>query len=185
MGPPTTTWTGRLGHIHLTAAAAEPMRSVDACTLTAGVGIPEDRYALRTGTYSHRHHIDRQVTLIEAEVLAALARDHGVVLLPHEHRRNLTTEGVPLGHLVGAYFAVGECLLYGGRLNVPCRHLEELTGKSVFRPLVHRSGLNARVVVGGRVRVGDLIRPVDAGDVDPVVRAGNEEHPLEVPPEVF
>lgn len=180
-----TSWSGRLAHIHVAGSAAEAMRPLGTAHLVAGTGIPQDRYALRTGTYSHRHHIDRQVTLIEAEVLATLARDHGVVLLPEEHRRNLTTEGVPLGHLVGRYFAVGDCLLYGGRLNVPCRHLEELTGKAVFRPLLHRSGLNARVVTGGRIRVGDPIHPVAATDVDPALRAGNEQHPLEAPPEVF
>jgi hypothetical protein len=34
-------------------------------------------------------------TLIEVEVLEALARDRGVELAPHEHGRNLTTRGVP------------------------------------------------------------------------------------------
>jgi len=99
--------------------------------------------------------------LIEQETLEALARDHGVALAPHEHRRNLTTRGVALNHLVGHYFAVGECVLYGGRLNVPCRYLEELLGKKVFKPLVNRSGLNARVIVGGTLRTGDVILPLD------------------------
>ena len=35
-----------------------------------------------------------------------MARDRGIALAPHEHRRNLTTRGVPLGHLVGQYFRV-------------------------------------------------------------------------------
>jgi MOSC domain-containing protein YiiM len=181
----TTSWTGRLAHIHLARAAAEPMQAREQVELVAGLGIPEDRYATRTGTYSGRHHIDRQVTLIEAEVLQALARDHDVALTPDEHRRNLTTEGVPLGHLVGAYFRVGACVLYGGRLNVPCRHLEQLVGRPVFRPLVHRSGLNARVVVGGPVRLGDTITPLAPDEVDPALRAANEAHALEAPPEVF
>jgi MOSC domain-containing protein YiiM len=155
------------------------------CRLVAGLGIPDDRYALRTGTYSDRHHIDRQVTLIEVETLQALARDHGLVLSPGQHRRNLTTEGVPLAHLVGAYFRIGACLLYGGRLNVPCRHLEQLVGQPVFRPLIHRSGLNARVIVGGPIAVGDPIEPVTASAVDVGLRTANEEHRLEAPPEVF
>jgi len=49
------------------------------------------------------------------EVPEALARDRGIALAPHEHRRNLTTRGVPVGHLVGQYFRVGDCVLYGGR----------------------------------------------------------------------
>ena len=77
-----------------------------------------DRYATQLGTYSHKSHIDRQATLIEIEVLEALARDRGIELAPDEHRRNLTTHGVPLNHLVGQYFRIGQCVLYGGRLNV-------------------------------------------------------------------
>jgi MOSC domain-containing protein YiiM len=150
-----------------------------------GVGIPGDRYAERRGKYSDRHHIDRQLTLIEEETLAALARDHRVTLEPHEHRRNLTTRGVALNHLVGRYFSIGQCVLYGGRLNVPCLYLEELLGKKVFKPLINRSGLNARVVVGGQIRRGDAIRPVDAGSVAPDVRRANEAHALEPPPEVW
>jgi len=46
--------------------------------LVAGVGIDGDRYATGLGTYSTRPHIDRQVTLIEVEVLEAIARDRGL-----------------------------------------------------------------------------------------------------------
>ena len=79
------------------------------------------------------------------------------VLSPHEHRRNLTTGGVPLNHLVGQYFRVGDCVLYGGRLNVPCMYLESVTGKPVFKPLLNRSGLNCRVITGGMARAGDTV----------------------------
>ena len=181
----TLTWQGLLVAIHVTDAPSLPMRSLTRATLVAGKGIPGDRYAERTGTYSARHHIDRQVTLIEEEALDALARDHGVSLAPHEHRRNLTTRGVPLNHLVGRYFRIGECVLYGGRLNVPCRYLEELLGKKVFKPLINRSGLNARVIAGGTLRPGDAIAPLDAADIDRATRAANEAHGLEPPPEVW
>jgi len=137
------------------------MRALAQARLVAGVGIEGDRYAARTGTYSARHHADRQVTLIESETLEALARDHGIELAAHEHRRNLTTRGVPLNHLVGRYFRVGECVLYGGRLNVPCRYLEDLLGKKVFKPLINRSGLNCRIETGGTIRPGARIAPCD------------------------
>jgi len=135
------------------------MRALAEARLVAGVGIEGDRYATRTGTYSVRHHVDREVTLIEFETLEALERDHGIALAPHEHRRNLTTRGVPLNHLVGRRFRVGECVLYGGRLNVPCQYLEDLLGKKVFKPLINRSGLNCQIVTGGIVRPGDPIEP--------------------------
>lgn len=181
----TQSWEGVLASIHVAIGASQPMRSHTEAQVLAGIGIPGDRYAEKRGTYSPRHHIDRQLTLIEQETLEALARDHGVELAPHEHRRNLTTRGVALNHLVGRYFAVGECVLYGGRLNVPCRYLEELLGKKVFKPLINRSGLNARVIVGGTLHTGDAIRPLDPEGIDPELRAANEANALERPPEVW
>lgn len=175
-------WQGALLHIHIAAAASEPMQPLDRASLVAGVGIEGDRYASRTGTYSAKHHIDRQVTLIEAETLEALARDHGIELAPAEHRRNLTTRGVPLNHLVGRYFRVGQCVLYGGRLNVPCRYLEELVGKKVFKLLLNRSGLNCRIVVGGFVQTEDPIAACDPDSIDARIRAANDAIPLEAPP---
>jgi len=151
--------------------------------LIEGIGLEGDRYATRLGTYSGKHHIDRQATLIEVEVLEALARDRGIELAPHEHRRNLTTRDVPLNHLVGKYFRIGDCVLYGGRLNVPCHHLEKLVGKSVFKPLLNRSGLNCRIVVGGVIRTHDRIEWCDPASLDASVRLANEAIPLERPPE--
>jgi MOSC domain-containing protein YiiM len=179
------TWRGQLLHIHIAASASQPMQALREARLVAGLGIKGDRYATRTGTYSNKHHIDRHVTLIEAEVLEALARDHRIELAPSEHRRNLTTRGVPLNHLVGRYFRVGDCLLFGGRLNVPCRYLEDLTGKKVFKPLINRSGLNCRVLVGAVLRPGDAIVPCESKSVDPKLRAENDAIPLEAPPEVW
>jgi MOSC domain-containing protein YiiM len=168
--------------IRVAEAASRPMRAVADAHVIAGVGISGDRYAERTGTYSDRHHLDRQITLIEIETLEALARDHALALAPDEHRRNLTTRAVALNHLVGRYFRVGACVLYGGRLNVPCRYLEDLLGKKVFKPLLHRSGLNARVIVGGSLRVGDPIAPLEPDEVDPALRAANEAHPVSAAP---
>jgi len=167
-------WQGTLLHIHLAPAASQPMRRLERATLVAGVGIEGDRYATRTGKYSAKHHIDRQITLIEAETLDALARDFGIDLSPAEHRRNLTTRGVPLNHLVGRYFRLGECVLFGGRLNVPCRYLEDLVGKKVFKPLLNRSGLNCRIVVGGVLRAADPVVPCEPASIDPALRAAND-----------
>ena len=176
-------WQGELLHIHVASTASAPMRALSETRLVAGTGIEGDRYATRSGTYSKKHHIDRQVTLIEVEALEALARDHGVELAPHEHRRNLTTRGVPLNHLVGQYFRLGDCVLYGGRLNVPCRYLEDLVGKKVFKPLLNRSGLNCRIVVEGIIRVGDSIEWCKPESLDVALRRANEATPLERPPE--
>ena len=178
-------WQGELLHIHVAAKAGVPMLQLAEARLTTGIGVDGDRYATRLGTYSKKHHIDRQVTLIESETLDALARDHGVELSPDEHRRNLTTRGVPLNHLVGQYFRVGACVLYGGRLNVPCRYLEDLLGKKVFKPLLNRSGLNCRIVVDGMIRAGDRIEWCDPQSLDVSLRRANEATALERPPQAW
>lgn len=152
-------WSGVLLAIHTAPEAAAPMVERDAARLVAGMGIEGDRYATARGTYSDRPHADRQVTLIEMETLDALARDHAIALAPHETRRNLTTAGVPLNHLVGREFRIGDVVLVGGRLNVPCQYLEDLLGKRVFKPLINRSGLNCRIVKGGTIRPGERIEP--------------------------
>jgi MOSC domain-containing protein YiiM len=135
------------------------MRSVGELMLEAGVGVVGDRYALRRGFYSDRHHDGRQVTLFESETLQAIERDYKALLAPTDHRRNITTQGVPLNHLVGKRFTVGATLLEGVMLSVPCRHIEQITGKEIFNAMLHRSGLMARIVRGGPVRVGDVISP--------------------------
>lgn len=154
------TWCGELLHIHIAAEASAPMRALDEARLVAGVGIDGDRYATGRGTYSKRPQPARQVTLIEVEALEALRRDHRIELRPEETRRNLTTRGVPLNHLVGRRFRIGEeVVLEGGRLNVPCEYLENLLGKPVFKPLINRSGLNCIIVQDGTIRRGDIISP--------------------------
>ena len=66
----------------------------------------------------------------------------------------------PYIHLVDNSFRIGDVILKGIRLNVPCKYLEEITGKSVYGPLVHRSGLNCEILKTGIVHCGDLITPI-------------------------
>lgn len=146
--------------LHVTPRAFLPMRAMPSLTLVAGKGIEGDRYMIgrEEGFYSHKPEDGRQVTLFELETLEALQRDHRIELGPHEHRRNVTVEGVPLNHLVGRRFWLGETLLEATRLSIPCRHIEEITGKAIFDPLINRSGLNCRILQGGVVKLGDTLR---------------------------
>jgi hypothetical protein len=98
-------WRGELLQIHIASRAAALMDELSEARLHAG-GIGGDRYATTRGTYSNRPLIDRQITMIEIELLEAIARDRGIELKPSEHRHNLTCRGVPLGHLVGTIFAL-------------------------------------------------------------------------------
>ena len=151
---------GVIRFLHLAPRAFLPMRSFDELQLMAGRGIEGDRYCLgrEEGFYSEYPEEGRQITLFEIETLRALRRDADLDLRPEEHRRNVTVEGVPLNHLVGRRFWLGECLLEGTRLSTPCRHIEEITGKPIFDLLLNRSGLNCRILEGGSIRVGDLAK---------------------------
>jgi hypothetical protein len=157
----TPTWLGLISHLHITSAAGQPMQAMPAIELVAGRGIAGDRYMLgiETGFYSRKPEEGRQITLFEEEALECIRRDHGVTMLPGEHRRNVTTRGVPLNHLVGRRFWLGECLLEATRLSTPCLHIEEILGKPVFKPMLHRSGLNCRILLGGAAKLGDPVRP--------------------------
>ncbi len=152
-------FSGIVAHLHHTPRAFLPMRSFETLELIEGAGIVGDRYMSGKGFYSDRPEEGRQVTLFEIETLVALDRDYGIVLAPADHRRNITTREVPLNHLVGRRFRVGQVILEGTRLSTPCRHIEQITGKEVFTPLLHRSGLHARVLCGGTIRIADTICP--------------------------
>jgi MOSC domain-containing protein YiiM len=151
-------WEGSVAAIYVSPVAGKPMSARTEVKALAGRGLDGDRYCAGEGTWSRHPGTGRQVTLVEAESVEAAARDGDMALDPSDTRRNLVTRDVPLNHLVGREFTVGEVVLRGVRLAEPCTHLERLTGKKVRRPLVHRGGLRADIVAGGTIRVGDTVR---------------------------
>ena len=146
------------------------MVEVPAVMAVAGRGIEGDRYFHKTGFYSDKPGPDRELTLIELETIEALRREHGIALAPGEARRNVITEGVPLNHLVLREFVIGEVTARGLRLCEPCTHLVEVTGRRVLGPLVHRGGLRAQIVHGGRIRANDGIAPVGPSEAEAQAR---------------
>ncbi|WFU43061.1 MOSC domain-containing protein [Bradyrhizobium sp. CB82] len=153
-------WTGVIRFIHVTSRAFLPMRAVSEVTLIAGKGIEGDRYLMKEGFYSPLRKEGDQITLFEFETLIALRHELGIELGPEEHRRNVTVEGVPLNHLVGRRFWLGETMLEGTELVEPCGHVEKITGKTISRHLINRGGLYCKILQGGLVRVGDPVRSV-------------------------
>jgi len=152
-------WNGRVESIFIAADAKAPMQGVPEARAVSGVGLEGDRYALQKGTFS-KPVPDREITLIEAEAVEAIKGEYDIDLCPGEARRNIVTRGVPLNHLVGREFQVGEVKIRGIRLCEPCSHLEGLTGKPVIKGLRHRGGLRAQIVSSGLIRVGDVVREV-------------------------
>ena len=156
---------GKLLFIHIAEQASSNMKELKEATLVEGKGIKGDRYYNNTGKYSSIPDI-REITIIENEVLNALKENQPplqkdkIILKPNEHRRNLTCQGVPLNYLVGKRIKIGEVILEGGRLNFPCKYLADLLNKPLLLPLYNRSGLNCKIIKGGRIRVNDEIKPV-------------------------
>jgi MOSC domain-containing protein YiiM len=157
VGPPSS--AGVVEEIHIAADAGEPVLPAEWVRAIPGVGLEGDRYAYGRGHYQDAH-VSRDLTLIEAEAIEALARELGIELAPGETRRNVTTRGIGLNELVGRRFWVGDVLCEGTRLCEPCRYLADLTGKPLVRALVHRGGLRADILRGGRIRRGDIVQPV-------------------------
>jgi MOSC domain-containing protein YiiM len=147
---------GQIEGIFITTAAGEPMQALDEAQALGGAGLAGDRYVLGTGFYSDGN-TGRQLTLIAAEALETLAREHGVTLTPLECRRNVVTRGIELNGLVGQRFQIGEIACEGIRLCPPCNHLEELTRPGMLRGLARSGGLRAQVLNDGVMRVGDAI----------------------------
>lgn len=149
---------GAVVSIHTADASSRPMKSVSEVRAVAGKGLEGDRYFKQVGTYSDKPGPDREVTLIEIEAIESLKRDYGVEIDPGASRRNVVTRGVPLNHLIGREFRVGEVTLRGIRLCEPCSHLERLSQKGVLRGLIHRGGLRAQILTDGTIRVGDTVQ---------------------------
>ncbi len=147
---------GTVESIYIASSAQGPPQSVGQATAIPGGGLEGDRYALKLGTF-YKPQPDYELTLIEAEAIEALRRDYQVDLAAGDARRNIVTRNVPLNHLVGKDFAIGEVRIRGIRLCEPCDHLENITGKRVMKGLLHRGGLRAQILTRGTIRVGDAV----------------------------
>jgi MOSC domain-containing protein YiiM len=157
---------GKLEAIFIGPAKGAPLEKASSARALAGAGLEGDRYATGNGTFSkdtsknpNKHYpADRQITLIEAEAIEAAARDYGVSIDPARSRRNLLVRNVPLNHLVGHEFLVGEVRLRGLRLCEPCGHLEKLTQPGIIKAFLHRGGLRAEILSDGTLSRGDIVR---------------------------
>jgi MOSC domain-containing protein YiiM len=122
-----------------------PLEAAEQVQVKSGAGIEGDRYG------------DKDITLFEAEAIEGLEADTGIELRPSEIRRNVMTRGLSLNDLLGHRIRIGEVEAVVTELCHPCSHLQKLTQPGVLRGLVNRGGLNADVVGGGAIRVGDQV----------------------------
>ena len=141
-------------HIFVVPARGEPARAVPAVEALSNEGLRGDRYA----DARNRRDADNQVTLIELENIEAFVQATGLPLTPEMPRRNIVTRGVRLNELCGKRFAVGGAVFEGIKLCEPCKLFARRTHREVLGFFAGKGGLRARIVKGGSVHVGDLVK---------------------------
>lgn len=157
--PASGSRTGSVVCLHVapdTGGDPEPRESVEA---VADRGLEGDRYYRGEGIYNEQEDLEpSDITLIEVEALEAAAEDYGADFEPGSHRRNVTTRGVALNHLVGERFRVGEAVVEGTGLCEPCGYMQSLADQpDGAAALEHRGGLDARIVESGTIGIGDHV----------------------------
>jgi hypothetical protein len=152
-GPDPTRTEGTVEAIVIVRVKEGPVELVQQAEAIAGRGLVGDRYVDGAGTFSNPHGVGHDLTLVEAERMEQIGRR------PELARRNIVTRGIDLNALVGENFTVGEATCIGRRLCEPCAHLQRITEPGIMRPLVHKAGLRADLLEGGRIAVGDRVRP--------------------------
>lgn len=100
----------------------------------------------------------RQVTLIQAEHIAAIASFLGHAELdPRLLRRNIVVKGINLLALKDKRFWVGTTLLEMTGQCHPCSRMEENLGSGGYNAVRGHGGITARVIKNGEIRVGDQV----------------------------
>ena len=137
------------------------MVSLEHVEARAGGGLAGDRYDMEIGHWSPIKRRGDWLTLIEQEEIDRLAAEWGLPLGPGESRRNLTTRGVRLDTLLGRRFRIGPVVCLAARRAEPCTYLEQLLGREIIYPLVHRAGIRVEILEGGTIKLGDPVWLLD------------------------
>jgi len=143
---------GRVEAIYLAAAHGEAPHSVERAIGHAGKGLEGDR------NFGDPDPDSCDITLIEAEIFESQAAHHGLDLNPSEARRQVLVRGIDLGDFIGRRFQVGELECEGEERCEPCNHLAKLVGTQVVLKGLLHSGLRARILKGGTIRIGDEVQ---------------------------
>lgn len=136
--------------IGIRPARQAPLQHVEQAELAVDLGLAGDRYASRGGK--------RQVTLIQAEHLSAVASMLGIdAITPETLRRNIVVRGINLLALKDKHFSVGGATLAFTGLCHPCSRMEAALGPGGYNALRGHGGITARVLGGGIVKIGDTV----------------------------
>jgi MOSC domain-containing protein YiiM len=147
---------GRIEGIYISPKKRLLPEPVDSVRAFAGRGLEGNRYF-----FDGDAPPSVALTLIAAEAVEALEREHGISIEPRESRRNLVTRGVDVNALLGKTFRIGEVECRGVQLCEPCTTLQSMTKPGIIKGLAHRGGLNVDILSDGQISVGDAVVGVD------------------------
>jgi MOSC domain-containing protein YiiM len=143
------TWIG------LRPARRQPLIAKPFTDLDPDDGLIGDHYHSRTDQA-------RQVTLIQAEHIAAVAGYLGTgPIAPDRLRRNIVVCGINLHALKNRHFRLGSAVLVATGDCHPCSRMEEILGPGGYNAVRGHGGITARIVQAGRVGLADLIVRID------------------------
>ena len=133
-------------------ARRAPLQYLTAVEAITDRGLAGDHYQGKPGS-------KRQITLIQAEHLAGVASFMQLSALdPGLIRRNVVVQGINLLALKDKKFWVGEVLLeYTGPCH-PCTRMEENLGAGGYNAMRGHGGITARILQGGIIKVGDVVK---------------------------
>ncbi len=141
------TTKGLVRAISISKAKGIPKTNVPEADLQAGLGVVGDVHA--DGGH-------RQVSLLAAEEIDRM-REKGASVSPGEFAENITTQGLDLRTLeVGSRLRVGPAEIVVTQLGKQC-HGRCAIYERVGDCIMPREGIFARVIVSGRIKVGDII----------------------------
>ena len=149
--------TGTVQWLSVRPESRAPVEPLDEVAATTAHGLTGDHYDGTSG--------NRQVTLIQAEHLQAVAAILRMSTLePGLTRRNIVVAGINLLAFSEQQFQIGEAILEMTGPCRPCSRMEENLGPGGYNAMRGHGGITARVVKGGKIRVGDVVRLILAGN---------------------
>ncbi len=143
---------GRIRWIGIREEKYKPLTELEEAQLSTNEGLIGDRY--------NGQSKKRQVTLIQAEHLEVVGQilDQGTIH-PGSTRRNIVVSGINLLAFKDQEFEIGDqVVLAMTGICHPCSRMEENLGPGGYNALRGHSGINATVIKGGVIRIGDAVR---------------------------